>query len=237
MPTLIDTHCHVNLYPNGEAVVQEVEQDRMEVIMVTTEPDAFENHAVQSARIHPALGLLPQEINRLAPELDRFLGLLPQTRYVGEIGLDYVTECEAERALQREVFTRILSGCAEAGDKVISIHSRRAADDVIACIGRDFPGKVILHWFSGSVRNVEAAEGIYFSINPAMIRSRSAKKLIRAMNPDYILTETDGPYVQVDDRNARPSDVKRVINWLAQEWQVDFETAADRVWQNWLRVP
>ena len=89
--------------------------------------------------------------------------------------------------------------------------------------------------FSGSVQNVEQAEGVYYSINTAMIGSRSGKKLIRAMNPDFILTETDGPYVVVDDRPAHPGDVKRVINWLAQEWGVSMEAATEKIVANWLR--
>ena len=235
MAQLIDTHCHVNLYESVAPLINEIANDNMEVVMVTTEPVAFETHGVNHPNIRPALGLLPHDINRLGQEVDRFLELLPSTRYVGEIGLDYLTEDAGERRLQREVFEKILSACAEAGDKVISIHSRRASDDVVSMLGSNFPGKAILHWFSGSVKNVEDAEGVYFSINPAMIRSRSGKKLIRAMNPAYLLTETDGPYVQVDDRDARPRDVKRVINWLAQEWGTNFDAAAERISKNWRR--
>jgi TatD DNase family protein len=235
MPRLIDTHCHVNLYADIPAVVAEIEQTSMQVVMVTNEPAAFEQNTIRSDCIHTALGLLPHEISRLAPELDRFLELLDGTRHVGEIGLDYVTQDEEQRRLQRSVFEKILAACAESGDKILSIHSRRASADVVRMLGTYFPGKAILHWFSGSVADVEAAEGIYFSLNTAMIRSRSAKKLIRAMNPDFILTETDGPFVEVDERSARPNDVKRVVNWLAQEWGTSFEEAADRVWTNWIR--
>jgi TatD DNase family protein len=236
---LFDTHCHVNFYDDVPGLLREIEAQAIAVTLVTTEPEHFPaccELARNNDHLHPALGLLPHDIVRLAPQLDRFLELLPQTNYVGEIGLDYVTENEDERALQRAVFDDILSACADAGNKIISIHSRRAANDVISRVAGDFPGAIILHWFSGSEENVGSATGCYFSINPAMISSRSGKKLIRAMHPERILTETDGPCVQVDGRPARPSDVKRVINFFSQEWACSFGEAAHRIAENALRA-
>ncbi len=236
---LFDTHCHVNLYPDVPRLIREIEEQAIEVSLVTTEPELFPDCVqlvAHAPHIHPALGLLPHEIHRLAPQVECFLEFLPQTRFVGEVGLDYVTEDDAERRLQRSVFERILSACAEAGDKIISIHSRRAADAVIERVGRNFPGTVILHWFSGSPKNVTSAENCYFSVNPAMIKSRSGKKLIRAMDPAFILTETDGPFVEVAGRPARPSDIRQVINFFSRDWGCSHAEAEARVAANAIRA-
>jgi len=236
---LFDTHCHVNLYPDVSGLIREIEEQAIEVSLVTTEPELFPacvQLVAHAPHIHPALGLLPHEIRRLAPQVDRFLELLPRTRYVGEVGLDYVTEDDAERRLQQSVFERILSACAEAGDKIISIHSRRAADAVIERVGRNFPGTIILHWFSGSTQNIASAEGCYFSVNPAMIKSRSGKKLIRAMDPAFVLTETDGPFVEVAGRPARPSDIGQVIHFFSQDWGCSHAEAEARVAANAVRA-
>jgi TatD DNase family protein len=48
---------------------------------------------------------------------------------------------------------------------------------------------------------------MYFSVNPAMIRSQSGQRLLREIPGDRILTETDGPFVKVGSGPARPSDV------------------------------
>jgi TatD DNase family protein len=236
---LFDTHCHVNLYSDVPRLIREIEEQAIEVTLVTTEPELFPGCVqliAHAPHIQPALGLLPHEIHRLAPQVECFLEFLPQTRFVGEVGLDYVTEDDAERRLQRSVFDRILSACAEAGDKIISIHSRRAADAVIERVGRNFPGTVILHWFSGSPKNVASAENCYFSVNLAMIKSRSGKKLIRAMDPAFILTETDGPFVEVACRPARPSDIRKVINFFSRDWGCSHAEAEARVAANAIRA-
>jgi TatD DNase family protein len=62
---------------------------------------------------------------------------LAETRFVGEIGLDYVTSDRELRRRQREVFSQILARCAEHRDKVLTVHSRRSASDVIAATGEN----------------------------------------------------------------------------------------------------
>jgi len=113
--------------------------------------------------------------HRELPLLEELLG---ETRYVGEAGLDYVTRDPAERARQRQVFATILNCCASHGDKVLTIHSRRAADEVVAMLGADFPGTAILHWFSGSSKTLAkaVAQGCFFSINPAMLESTGGRR-------------------------------------------------------------
>ena len=243
----IDSHCHLHpFYKKGkiDEILMRASSacvDQMITVGTTYEDWIIYRELVKQypVNINYSVGLHPCYVNKnwrqQTDHILKFWQKKPRPCALGEIGLDYLTEDAGERRLQREVFEKILSACAEAGDKVISIHSRRASDDVVSMLGSKFPGKAILHWFSGSVKNVEDAEGVYFSINPAMIRSRSGKKLIRAMDPAYLLTETDGPYVQVDDRDARPRDVKRVINWLAQEWGTNFDAAAERISKNWRR--
>ncbi len=240
LPLIIDTHCHLNLYPDPDALAARVAGDRMTVNLVTNTPDDYVQCKTRFAKpcaIRPSLGMIPQHIQELAGCIDHYCELLRDTRYIGEIGLDYVTECEDERRLQRKILERILAECANQGDKIISIHSRRAADDVLAMVGRDFPGTIILHWFSGSEASLNrACDTICFSINTAMVRSRRGKVLIRAMNPDRILTETDGPFIHIGERAAEPRDLRLVIDFLAREWQCSQIDAARRVQQSYQRA-
>ncbi len=238
LPYIIDTHCHINLYPDPAVVLHEVTENDIQVNWVTNTPQMYldcRELAKSHPQVHLSLGLIPQLILKEAHNIDQFCELLYETGYVGEIGLDYVTEDENERRLQREVFERILSTCAALGDKVISIHSRRAARDVIDMIGKNFPGMVILHWFSGTIAEVQAAaDQVYFSINTAMVGSRRARQLIAAMNPDRILTETDGPFIKIGDRPARPRDLTNVMHYFATQWQCSPLDAALKIENNYL---
>jgi TatD DNase family protein len=79
-----------------------------------------------------------------------FEGLLAKTRYVGEVGLDGSPDLKTYADIHRRVFDAVLSACSKAGGRVISIRSRRAADDVLDALARmPDAGLPILHWFSG----------------------------------------------------------------------------------------
>ena len=69
-----------------------------------------------------------------------FYSHLAHTRYVGEVGLDYTTPDRDVRLLQRQVLTRIADWVNAAGDKVLTLHSRRAATDVMAVLKGVKPG-------------------------------------------------------------------------------------------------
>lgn len=221
---LVDAHCHVDLYGKDEAaVIEEIERRRVHTIAVTNAPSVF-FHTRDAARgkkyLHPAVGLHPELVASHGHELGRMWPHFAETRFIGEVGLDYVTNDQRLRRRQREVFSQILARCAEQKDKVLTVHSRRSASDVIAAIGDDFPGTVILHWFSGTVRELERATnaGCWFSVNLAMFRSRNAIELVRRMPKERVVTETDGPFVKVEGRACRPGDCSRAIQELSSTW-------------------
>ena len=91
---LIDTHCHVDLYPDYPAVLDEIERGGIYTIAVTNAPSVFRRcvemtRATRSVRV--AVGLHPELAAARERELDLLQDLLPTTRYVGEVGLDYVS--------------------------------------------------------------------------------------------------------------------------------------------------
>lgn len=237
----VDAHCHVDLYASPQQIVDHAEVEKICTIAVTNAPSVFRHtkNLVTSARyVRPALGLHPELVKSHARELDLMFELLPETRFVGEIGLDFVTKDAEERRSQLRVFEAILKHCADAGDKVLTIHSRRASAEVVAAVGQSFPGRVILHWFSGPLRDLQRAinAGMYFSVNPAMVRSTNGQKLIAAMPRDRVLTETDGPFVEITGRAATPRDTAEILPHLAALWRCTAEEARESVMATFLRM-
>jgi TatD DNase family protein len=110
-------------------------------------------------------------------ELPLFEELLPTTRYIGEVGLDFSKDHITHRDAQLRTLERIADMVAGAGDKILSLHSRGAEREVVELFGDAFPATLILHWYSGSLRVLEqaAACGFYFSVNHAMCRSRRGR--------------------------------------------------------------
>jgi TatD DNase family protein len=158
--SFVDTHCHIDLYENPAAVIAEAEAERVYTIAVTNAPSVFHHTTLLVAHtryVRPAVGLHPQLVHSHGHEVKHIRPLLRETRYVGEIGLDYITEDGAQRRAQREVLSQILDWCAEYHDKVLTLHSRKAASDVIKAIGPKYPGRIILHWFTGTTKELEQA--------------------------------------------------------------------------------
>jgi TatD DNase family protein len=239
---MVDAHCHIDLYPNPQEVLAAAEAGKVYTIAVTNAPSVFHYTATLSANcryVRAAAGLHPQLVHSHAGELEQLWSLLDRTRYVGEVGLDYQTPIQTERQAQRRVFSKILERCAAYGNKVITVHSRRAAADVIAAVGENYlGGSVILHWFSGTTGELEKAIqcGIYFSVNMAMTSSRGGQKLIQGMPIDRVVTETDGPFVKVSQEAASPSDVSTVVFHLARIWGLSVEEAGNQIISNFRRL-
>jgi len=233
----VDAHCHVDLFPSPPALIAEAERNLVFTIAVTNAPFVFDHTQAltqRSAFVHPSLGLHPELVHSHGDQVGQLCERLQDVRFVGEVGLDYSTSDRSVRAEQRRVFDTVLDACARAGGKVLTIHSRRAAGDVVAAIGQGFPCSVILHWFTGTLRELEraAALGAYFSVNAAMLESKSGQRLIAAMPRDRVFTESDGPFVRRADGLASPRNMWLAVEALAQHWDIQNDEAARVIRRN-----
>jgi TatD DNase family protein len=220
----IDFHCHLDLYPDFPANIEACEKAGIATLAVTTTPKAFvrnEELTRSTRHVRAALGLHPQLVADRADELALFEELLPRTRYVGEVGLDAGRQHYSSFDKQVEVFTAILRLCARAGDKILSVHSVRCARHVLDLVQEHLPtnrGRVVLHWFSGSSSELRRAVdlGCYFSVNSAMLASAPGRKTASTIPLERLLTETDGPFNQMDGAVVRPQDTIALTSSLAQ---------------------
>lgn len=240
-PEFVDAHCHVDLYESPESIASIIESRRVHTIAVTNAPCVFEftrTLAVGSRFLYPAVGLHPELVADHASQLDLLRKLIPVTRFIGEVGLDYLAEDPDVRRKQRDVFQHVLDDCAAVGSRVLTVHARRSSADVISMVGSSFPGKVILHWFSGTQTELRRAinNGLYFSINGAMLQSKSGQGLIAAIPNDRLLTETDGPFTKDGNRRATPESVISTTRRLSEIWAVSAEDAAKTVVDNFRAV-
>lgn len=219
---MIDFHCHLDLYPQPDRIVRGCAERGLYVLSVTTTPSAWHGTSgLEQPRIRTALGLHPQLAHERKAELALFDELLPQARYVGEIGLDGAPEFRAHLKDQLGVFNHILGACAQAGGKVMSIHSRLAARAVLDCLeSQPGAGIPVLHWFSGSARDLDRAIafGCWFSVGPTMMNGERGKRLTARMPRERVLTESDGPFAQIEGRTVWPWDVEIAVSALADLW-------------------
>lgn len=239
---MIDFHCHLDLYPDPHAIARECVARGLYILSVTTTPSAWAGTAAlahEAPRIRTALGLHPQIAHERKGELPLLERLLPDVRYVGEIGLDGGPEYKRHWQDQVFVFTRILELCAGVGGRVLTIHSRRAAVSVLDALeAHPGAGTPILHWFSGTQRELARAVDLdcWFSVGPAMLASEKGRALAAKMPRDRLLTETDGPFAQLEGSMALPWDAERAIALLADMWTEPETAVRDRLATNLRRL-
>lgn len=237
----VDAHCHIDQYPDPKAVAAAAEASQTYTIAVSNLPSALaivERIAAGRKFVRAAAGLHPELVAQHPRAVDDLLVLLERTKYVGEIGLDYTRASTADRLLQRDVLARVIERCESLGGRILTLHSRRAADDVIDAVRGVTRSTVILHWFSGSLKclNRAIAQRCFFSVNPGMARSISGRAVIAAIPDDLLLTETDGPFVQYEGRAVYPADVASFISALAKLRDCTPQELRALVMQNFRRA-
>lgn len=237
---LVDFHCHLDLYPDHKAVIERCEREAVYTLAVTTTPKAWaRNHQLASTTkyVRAALGLHPQLVEARANELTLWKELISETRYVGEVGLDSGPRYFRSLEQQKHVFGNILDRCAELGDRILTVHSVRSVKAVLDAIEARLPrtrGRVVMHWFTGSVPEMRRAIdlGFYFSVNQAMLDGEKRRALVAAIPLDRLLTETDGPFTQISGRPSHPSDVSLSIIELARMHRIEGSAMARHVTAN-----
>ena len=241
---LVDFHCHLDLYPDHSAAVSQREREGVFTLTVTTTPKAFPRNkelADRTKHVRAALGLHPQLIAERAHELPLWKEYLPSTRYVGEVGLDAGRRFYGSFDDQKTVFAEVLTSCAEAGNKILSVHSVRCAKVVLDMVEAKLPpgtGRVVLHWFTGTPSEARrAAEmGCYFSVNSVMLNAEKARKLVQSLPKDRILTETDGPFTDVTPNHNRPADLTLTRDGLAAVLGLEKQETSELIYSNLQKI-
>jgi TatD DNase family protein len=221
---LVDFHCHLDLYPDHKAAIRQAEEAGVFTLAVTTTPKAWTRNdelCRVTRHVRAALGLHPQLVAERAAELALWEAHLGETRYVGEVGLDAGPRFYRSFELQKQVFEHVLRCCAKAGNKVITVHSIRAAKVVLDHVEAYLPpsrGKIVLHWFTGSRAEATRAiqMGCYFSVNAAMFDNERHATMVAAIPIERLLTETDGPFTKTAERPSVPVDVAVVVESLGR---------------------
>jgi len=232
---LVDTHCHIDRYPHPLSVLKSAEAAGVVTVAVTDLPSAYQRLSLRLGRrrlVRVALGAHPMRAGSMSPlELALFTRLVDQTDYVGEIGLDGSQHGRSSLKAQTKVFEHLLQQ-PRIKRKVLTVHSRGAEAQVIEALAHARV-TAILHWYSGPLRHIATAvdAGLFFSVNPAMLRSKRGQRIVAELPRGRVVTETDGPYARLDGRACEPKDIASVVAGLARAWNEEEDEARDRVFR------
>ena len=236
-PVLIDSHCHIDQYEEPLTIIRSLDTTAIVVIAVTTSPSAFihlRRRFADEGHLRFALGVHPLYAATLVESEWAIFNLcLAETRYVGEVGLDFSPQGISSRAGQERAFRRVLQAVA-GRDKVLSIHSRRAEAPVLELLLEFKARPAVFHWYSGPLGVLDQVlrAGHYCSLNPAMVRSAHGQKVIGCLPKERVLVETDGPYVKIGGRPATPKDIDLVYRYLSEHWGQSLSQVIEQVYTN-----
>jgi TatD DNase family protein len=192
---LFDTHFHLDLIKDQESAGIEITENKIYTIAVTNLPDLYRKEFLNDRDckyIKHALGFHPELICKFPKQEKLMWELLPKAKYVGEVGLDFSKDIEP----QQIIFFKMLIDKIRFEKKIVTIHSRNAAEDVIKIIGNKFYFIPILHWFSGNQRDLITAieNGFYISVNHKMVNTHKFAALCKFVPKERLLLETDLPF-------------------------------------------
>ena len=133
MEHLYDTHFHLDLQKDCSASIREIEENQLYAIAVTNLPVLFRKETVEikSKYIRIALGFHPELIHQYPKQISLMWELLPEARYVGEVGLDFV-----DKTYQREQVLFLMMFALRANDVRSPWGPRRIANSGSWGMGR-----------------------------------------------------------------------------------------------------
>ena len=224
---LIDTHCHIDRFPDPEALVAECEANSVQVVAVTNLPSHYEMalpHLASSNSVIPALGFHPLSATLDRNELKIFQRHAKHAKYIGEIGLDFSKVGFPSRQLQEDVLGSVLHAI-QGTSSFITLHSRGAEREVLQALQSYKIPIACFHWYTGGVRVLEdiLSAGHFISINAAMLGTQKGVKLLEIAPLNQLLAESDGPYAKRNRQVCTPKSVMAVYQAISDRFNLGLD--------------
>lgn len=215
MTKLIDTHYHLDFIEDRRTrylVLEQLAAQHIEIVAQTILPsefmtlnERFEWPKNTSKRL--SLGFHPWYIKNIDMEMSIFEQNLSKTRYIGEVGLDFVPKRleQVDMATQLEIFSQIMSWLCDYPSRfVVSIHAVRSEKEVLDILEKfdvvNYGIIPIIHRFNGTgddlIRLMKL--GGYISVHSTMTASKKGRAHIKQTPLERLLLETDLPDGQTD---------------------------------------
>lgn len=162
---------------------------------------------------------------------------------IGETGLDYYYD-KGDISWQQERFREHIN-CANDVNKPVIVHTRDAASDTLGILREQNAARCggVIHCFTESMAFAEEAMELGFMISfSGIITFNNADKLrevARNVPDDYILIETDSPYLAPKPHRGKqnwPAHVSKVAETLAEIRSTSVEEIASISKDNFNRL-
>mgnify|MGYP003204554122 CR=1 FL=1 len=191
---LYDTHFHLDLQKDKPKAIETITKNGIYTIAMTNLPDLYQKEVSLYGQkyIRIALGFHPELVHEYPNKIPLMWKHLAEARYIGEVGLDFTDKSHAKE--QIAFFSELMARCKNDSNKIISIHSR-GAENEIAC-----------------------ERGYYFSVNLSMTRTKKFAQILECIPNDKILLETDSPFTSTKISHL---DSLKTVNELLNSYNIN----------------
>ena len=228
---LIDTHAHIEEINELDNVIQRAKMNNVIAIIavgssIKSNADILSLASKYNGFIYPSIGIHPIEAETdVKTVITQIISNIDHCVAIGEIGLDY--QYDINKTKQKEIFENMLQISKKLG-KPVSLHSRKAWDDVFSLVQTIGISKAVFHWYSGpnEVLKKILDNGYFVSATPAVWHSPKHRNAIEMTPVESILLETDTP-VKYGGVPSEPSDVTKVLNMVAKIKNISIDKLAD----------
>lgn len=241
---LIDAHAHLNLYDESlHDAIEQMTSNRIFTISNSTDIASYKRNLMIASKcrlVLAAFGIHPANAPEFVSRLADLKPHMKKSPIFGEIGLDsfYVGDVSQYPA-QREVFEYFLEEAAKQ-NKIVTIHSKGAENDVLHLLQRHSIEHAIIHSYSGPVAVMRSLSsyGYYFSIGVDVLKSRHVQELARELPIGQILSETDNPayYELTEGEVGMPRLINDVVGMLASLRETTVEQMMLTIQSNFVQL-
>ena len=199
-----DMHCHLGFSSNVLQAAQEISQAGSGAFATCVEPNEYLRAKEKLASwpcVRVGVGVHPWWVAQgrvTQAQVASACAAVAHERFVGEVGLDFSARYHDSEQAQRDAFERIMQSCAQAGQRVVSLHAVHSADavlDILEETGAVHTCTCIFHWYSDTPEALQRAIklGCLFSLGRASLNTRRGREYVRQIPAQRLLVETDLP--------------------------------------------
>ena len=237
---MIDTHCHIDFedYDNDRDDVINRAKSKLDYIIasgfdIKSNENVLNLSKEYNGFIYPTFGFHPvSSQNSTDEELKEaqkhLINNLSNIVAIGEVGMDYfyVTD-KTLRERQQEIFRSFLN-LADEYKVPIVMHVRDCEKKALNII-EDYDNipYFVFHCFGGSLKTAKRImnkDNCFMSFSTMICYSTHHQDLIKKIDLEYVLTETDSPYLAMtkEERNE-PVNVVKAIQKIAEIKEMDID--------------
>ena len=218
---MVDTHCHLyyEYYDNMDEIIDKIKNAGVNAVIVNGTDINTNKEVLELVKkydiVYGALGFHPTELDNINEDDFKWLEEhINDDRIIaiGEIGLDYHYD-DTDKDKQLYTFKRQLE-IANMYNKPVIVHSRDSIGDTYNIL-KESGCRGSIHCYSGSVEMAREfiKIGFYIGIGGVVTfkNSKNLQEVIKGIDLEYILMETDSPYLTPEPFRGKKNDSSYLI--------------------------